>query len=81
MPRTVKPPKTKSAKNRDRPGTARRVIAHVCDEVVVISAAKVRRPKSYLTGEALIAAMQASPDRGVDIEPERMAMPVRKVAL
>ena len=30
-----------------------------------------------LTGEALIAAMQASPHREIDIEPERAAMPVR----
>jgi hypothetical protein len=51
------------------------------DEVVVISADEFRRLKGDLTGEALIAAMQASPGRGVDIAPERTAMPVRKVAL
>jgi hypothetical protein len=81
MTRIVKRPKTEPAKTRDRPRIERRVIAHVCDEVVVISADKVLRPKGYPTGEALIAAMQASPDRGVEIAPERMAMPVRKVAL
>jgi hypothetical protein len=53
----------------------------VRDEVVVISADKVRRSKDYLTGEALITAMQVSPDRGVEIAPERMAVPVRKVTL
>ena len=30
-----------------------------------------------LTGEALIVAMQASPHREIDIEPERAAMSVR----
>jgi hypothetical protein len=81
MTRIVKPPKTKSAKTRHRPRTARRVTAHERDEVVVISADKVRRPKDYRTGEALIAAMQTSPKRGLDIAPERTAMRVRKVAL
>jgi hypothetical protein len=34
-----------------------------------------------LTGETIIAAMQASPHRDVDIEPERFAMPVRDVTV
>jgi len=34
---------------------------------------------SDLTGEALIAAMQASPHRDIDIEPQRAAMPVRSL--
>ena len=46
-----------------------------------ISADEFRRLKGNLTGQALIAAMQASPHREIDIEPERMAMPVRKVVL
>src|SRR5882762_2405849 len=58
-----------------------RVTVHGRDEVVVISADEFRRLKGDLTGEALIAAMQASPDRGFDIEPKRTAMPVREVAL
>jgi hypothetical protein len=33
------------------------------------------------TGRALIAAMQASPHRDIDIEPVRMKMPVRGVRL
>lgn len=33
------------------------------------------------TGEALIAAMQASPHREIDIEPSRAPMPVREVDL
>src|SRR2546429_10012758 len=56
-----------------------RVTVHGRDEVVVISAEEFRRLKGDLTGEALIAAMQASPHRDIDIEPRRTAMPVREV--
>ena len=58
-----------------------RVTVHGRDEVVVISAEDFRRLKGDLTGEALIAAMQASPHRDIDIEPGRAPMPVRKVSL
>src|SRR3954453_6985305 len=58
-----------------------RVTVHGRDEVVVISAQEFRRLKGDLTGEALIAAMQASPHREIDIEPKRTAMPVREVVL
>lgn len=54
---------------------------HGRDEVVVISANEFRRLKGDLTGEALIAAMQASPHREIEIETERTAMPVREVVL
>ena len=54
---------------------------HGRDEVVVIAAEEFRRLKGDFTGEALIAAMQASPHRDIDIEPRRAPMPVRKVAL
>ena len=54
---------------------------HGRDEVVVISAEEFRRLKGDLTGEALIAAMQASPHRDIDIEPKRAPMPVRQVVL
>jgi hypothetical protein len=37
--------------------------------------------QSDLTGGALIAAMQASPHREIDIEPERTPTPVREVSL
>jgi prevent-host-death family protein len=47
------------------------VTAHGRDEVIVISAKEFRRLKGDLTGEALVAAMQASPYRGIDIEPRR----------
>ena len=51
------------------------------DEVVVISAEEFRRLKGDPTGAALIAAMQASPARDIDIEPLRVPLPVRDVAL
>jgi prevent-host-death family protein len=57
------------------------VTVHGRDEVVVISGEEFRRLKGDLTGTALIAAMQASPHREIDIEPERWPMPVREVDL
>jgi hypothetical protein len=39
----------------------------------------VRRLKDERSGDALIAAMQASPYRDIDIEPKRGRMPVREV--
>jgi prevent-host-death family protein len=56
------------------------VTVHGRDEVVVIAAEEFRRLKGDLTGQALIAAMQASPHRDIDIEPGRAPMPVREVA-
>ncbi len=58
-----------------------RVTVHGRDEVVVIAAEEFRRLKGEPTGEALIAAMQASPHRDIDIEPRRAPMPVREVAI
>lgn len=57
-----------------------RVTVHGRDAVVVISAEEFRRLKGDLTGEVLIAAMQASPHRDVDVEPPRTPMPVREVS-
>jgi prevent-host-death family protein len=57
------------------------VTVHGRDEVVVISAEEFRRLKGDLTGEALIAAMQASPYRDIEIEPRRAPMPVREISL
>jgi hypothetical protein len=54
------------------------VTVHGCDEVV-ISAEEFRRLKGDLTGEALIAAMQAFAHRDVEIEPRRAPMPVREI--
>jgi prevent-host-death family protein len=58
-----------------------RVTVHGRDEVVVISAEEFRRLKGDLTGKPLIAAMQASPHRGLDLEAGRAAMPVREISL
>jgi prevent-host-death family protein len=57
------------------------VTVHGRDEVVVVAADEFRRLKGDRTGEALIAAMQASPYRDIDIEPRREPMPVRDVKL
>jgi hypothetical protein len=57
------------------------VTVHGRDEVVVISAEEFRRLKGGRTGELLIAALQASPYRNIDIEPKRGRMPVRGVDL
>ena len=50
-------------------------------EVVVVSAEEFRRLQGERSGQALIAAMQASPYRDIDIEPKRDRMPVRGVEL
>jgi prevent-host-death family protein len=57
------------------------VTVHGRDEVVVIAAEEYRRLKGDLTGRVLVAAMQASPHRDLEIAPERMPMPVRDVVL
>ncbi len=57
------------------------VTVHGRDEVVVIAAEDFNRLKGERTGELLIAALQSSPFRDVDIEPRREPMPVRDVHL
>lgn len=57
------------------------VTVHGRDEVVVISAEEFRRLKGDRKGDALIAVLQASPHRDIDIAPKRAPMPVRKVEL
>jgi len=57
------------------------VTVHGREEVVVISAEEFRRLKGDQTGAALVAAMQASPHREINVEPGRAAMPVRDVTL
>lgn len=57
------------------------VTVHGRDEVVVVAAEEFRRLKGERSGEALIAAMQASPHRDIDIEPERTPTPVREIKL
>jgi prevent-host-death family protein len=57
------------------------VTIHGRDEVVVISAEDFRRLKGDRTGEALIAALQSSPHREIDLELEPMRLPVRDIQL
>jgi len=57
------------------------VTVHGREEVVVISADEYRRLRGGLTGQALIAVLQASPHRDIELEPSRAAMPVREIAL
>jgi prevent-host-death family protein len=57
------------------------VTVHGRDEVVVIAAEEFRRLKGSATGTALIAAMQASPHRQIDIAPGRVRPPVRDMSL
>jgi prevent-host-death family protein len=57
------------------------VTVHGRDEVVVIAAEDFRRLQGNRTGAALVAAMQESPHRDIDLTPVRALMPVREVAL
>ena len=57
------------------------VTVHGRDEVVVISAEQFRQLQGEPTGKALVAALQASPYREIDIEPRRVRLPVRDVDL
>ncbi|RDE51180.1 MAG: type II toxin-antitoxin system Phd/YefM family antitoxin [Candidatus Accumulibacter meliphilus] len=57
------------------------VTVHGRDEVVIIASEEFRRLKGVRTGQALIEALQASPHRDIDIEPQRVPMPVRDVSL
>jgi prevent-host-death family protein len=51
------------------------------DEVVVLSTEEFRRLKGDRSGAALVEALQASPHRETDIEPERLRLPVRDIDL
>lgn len=57
------------------------VTVHGKEEVVVVGAEEFRRLKGAQTGAALIAALQASPYRDIDLEPARDLLPVRDVSL
>src|SRR5580658_8271743 len=57
------------------------VTVHGREGGVVVSAEEFRRLTGAPSGEALIAAMQASPDRDIDIAPRRVRLPVRDVVL
>jgi prevent-host-death family protein len=66
---------------RARSDGPQHVTVHGREEVVVISAQEFRALKGETTGAALIAAVQASPYRDIDLEPERSPMPVREIEL
>jgi prevent-host-death family protein len=57
------------------------VTVHGRDEVVVIAAEDFRRLQGKRSGQALIDAFRASPHQDIDLEPERMPMPVRDISL
>src|SRR5271156_5942037 len=57
------------------------VTVHGRDEVVVIAAEEFRRLRGDGTGRALIEAIQTSPHREIDLNPERLRLPVRRVTL
>jgi prevent-host-death family protein len=57
------------------------VTVHGREEVVVVAADEFRRLKGERTGASLIAALQASPYRDIEIEPKRGPMPVRDTDL
>ena len=57
------------------------VTVHGHDEVVVVAVDEFRRLKGDRTGAALIAALQESPYRDIDLEPRRERLPVRDVKL
>jgi hypothetical protein len=54
---------------------------HDRDEVVVVTAESDRQLKGSATGQELVDAMQASPHRDIELQPERTAMPVHNVTL
>lgn len=67
---------------RVRSEGAQHVTVHGRDEVVVIAAEEFRRLQGGRTGQALVAALQASPHRDIDLStPRSEAMPVRDVQL
>ncbi len=57
------------------------VTVHGRDAVVIISAEEFRRLRGERKGDALVAALQASPHRDIEIAPKRASMPVRKIDL
>jgi len=57
------------------------VTVHGRNEVVVVAAEEFRRLKGHVTGASLVAALQASPYREIDLEPRRSRLPVRDATL
>src|SRR5258708_28583227 len=57
------------------------VTVHGRDEVVVVAAEEFRRLKGSQSGQTLIDAIQSSPYREIEVEPQRTTPPVRDVSL
>ena len=57
------------------------VTLHGRDAVVVVDAEEFQRLKGARSGQLLVEALQASPHRGIELEPRCSAMPVRAVKL
>jgi prevent-host-death family protein len=57
------------------------VTVHGRNEVVVVAAEEFRRLKGDVTGASLVAALQASPYREIDLEPRRSRLSVRDATL
>ena len=66
---------------RVRSDGPQRVTVHGRDEVVVVSAEEYARLQGEPSGAALVAAMQASPHRDVDLAADPVRAPVRAVEL
>ena len=66
---------------RARTDGPQHVTVHGREQVVVVAAEEFRRLTGTPTGAALIAALQAAPDRTIDLAPSRHPMPVRDVEL
>jgi prevent-host-death family protein len=58
-----------------------RVTLHGRDAVVVVAADEFMRLVGSATGELLIEALQASPCREIELQPQRSTMPVRAIDL
>jgi prevent-host-death family protein len=57
------------------------VTLHGRDAVVIIDADEFQRLKGGRTGQMLVDALQASPHPEIELAPNRMVMPVRRVKL
>lgn len=53
------------------------VLAGGRGDVVIVAAEEFRRLAGGATGAALVAALQASPHKDIEIEPERSGMTIR----
>lgn len=80
---TLKDAKTRFSElaRRVRSDGPQHVTVHGREEVVVMAAEEFRRLKGDRTGAALVAALQESLRRDIDLEPRRERLSVRDVKL